>query len=303
MVTAEPSSKRQRTDHEDGIVVMMNGLPGAMGHEVAQACLRAGLSLTTEALGGRSATDTTVVQVVEGSTSVPVQLVGPHKPGAQRKVMDDAVAKYGDRLVVVDFTHPTAVDPNAALYCASGAAFVMGTTGGDRDLLVKTAETSGVYAVIAANMCKQIVALQATMARMAQDFPGAFSGYTMEITESHQTTKADTSGTARDMVDSFQGLGLDFKVDQIRLVRDKKEQLEFGVPASALEGHAFHTYSLKSSDGSVAFQYQHNVCGRRTYAEGVVDAVLFLASRRRKTQQSEQRIFNMIDVLAAGAMR
>merc|ERR1719313_1115894 len=112
----------------------------------------------------------------------------------------------------------------------------MGTTGGDRDALMKVARDSGVYAVIAPNMAKQIVALQATMARMAKDFPGAFSGYTMEITESHQKTKADTSGTAKDMVSSFQGLGLKFDVEEIKKVRDEKEQLAFGVPAHALGG-------------------------------------------------------------------
>merc|ERR1712224_2661 len=139
------------------------------------------------------------------------------------------------------------------------------------------------------------------MGRMARDFPGAFSGYTMEIKESHQKTKADTSGTAKDMVASFQGLGLDFNVDQIEKVRGDKESVAFGVPESAVDGHAFHTYSLKSGDGSVTFQYQHNVCGRRTYAEGVVDAVLFLAQKAKA--KSEQKVFNMIDVLSAGAMR
>jgi len=166
---------------------------------------------------------------------------------------------------------------------------------------MKTVHSSGVYAVIAANMCKQIVALQATMSHMAKDFPGAFSGYSMEISESHQKTKADTSGTAKDMVKSFQGLGLDFKVDDIKKVRDEKEQLAFGVPEHALGGHAFHTYSLKSDDGSVAFQYQHNVTGRRTYAEGVVDGVLFLA--KQIAAKNEKKAFDMIDVLSAGAMR
>lgn len=51
------------------------------------------------------------------------------------------------------------------------------------------------------------------------------------------------------------------------------------VPESALNGHAFHTYQLVSADGSVSFEFQHNVTGRTTYAEGSVDACLFLASQ------------------------
>ena len=59
-------------------------------------------------------------------------------------------------------------------------------------------------------------------------------------------------------------------------------------------------YRLQSADGSVAFEFKHNVCGRRTYAEGVADAVHFLAGKI--TDGSEKKIFNMIDILRAGAM-
>lgn len=48
------------------------------------------------------------------------------------------------------------------------------------------------------------------MEMMAQQFPGAFSGYNLAVTESHQRTKADTSGTAKAVVGSLQRLGLDF---------------------------------------------------------------------------------------------
>ena len=58
---------------------------------------------------------------------------------------------------------------------------------------------------------------------------------------------------------------------------------------------------LTSGDGNVEFVFQHNVCGRSIYAEGTVDAALFLA--KKVAESSEQRIFDMIDVLKAGAMR
>ena len=51
------------------------------------------------------------------------------------------------------------------------------------------------------------------------------------------------------------------------------------VPEDALLGHAFHTYQLVSPDGSVTFEFQHNVVGRTTYAEGTVDACLFLSKQ------------------------
>ncbi len=36
------------------------------------------------------------------------------------------------------------------------------------------------------------------------------------------------------------------------------------VPQDAIDGHAFHTYQLVSPDGSVTFEFQHNVAGRTT---------------------------------------
>lgn len=62
----------------------------------------------------------------------------------------------------------------------------------------------------------QVVAFQAMMEMMAQQFPGAFSGYNLAVTESHQRTKADTSGTAKAVVGSLQRLGLEFsEVEQV----------------------------------------------------------------------------------------
>lgn len=45
---------------------------------------------------------------------------------------------------------------NAELYCKIGVPFVMGTTGGDRQLLYKTVQDANVYAVISPQMGKQV---------------------------------------------------------------------------------------------------------------------------------------------------
>jgi 4-hydroxy-tetrahydrodipicolinate reductase len=57
----------------------------------------------------------------------------------------------------------------------------MGTTGGNRQLLHKTVEDANVYAVISPQMGKQVVAFLAAMEIMAEQFPGAFSGYKLEV--------------------------------------------------------------------------------------------------------------------------
>ena len=43
-------------------------------------------------------------------------------------------------------------------------------------------------------MCKQIVALQATLDHMATSFPGAFSGYSMALTESQPCARNTSIG-------------------------------------------------------------------------------------------------------------
>jgi len=279
---------------------MMNGLPGAMGVEVSQACLRRGLGLATKSLTGPA--QPADCEVKEGATTVKVELIGSDRPEDSTKAVEEMQKKYGSGLVIVDFTHPTAVNPNADIYAATRCPFVMGTTGGDRAKLQKVTDESGTYAVIAPNMCKQIVAFTATMKKMAEDFPNAFGGYKMDLVESHQSTKADTSGTAKDMVQHFNGLGVDhFDVEDIKKLRKPEEQRAFGVPEEATNGHAWHTYTLTSGDGSVQFEFKHNVCGRRTYAEGVVDAVEFLADKI--AAGSKKRIFDMIDVLSEGKMQ
>ena len=43
------------------------------------------------------------------------------------------------------------------------------------------------------------------------------------------------------------------------------------------------------------------MCGREVYAEGTVDACIFL--HRQVAAGAPQKLYNMIDVLSAGAMR
>ena len=86
----------------------------------------------------------------------------------------------------------------------------MGTTGGDREALLRDVAAAGTYAVIAPNMGKQIVAFQTMMENMAEQFPGCFAGYTLKVVESHQRSKVDTSGTAKAVVASLQKMGLEF---------------------------------------------------------------------------------------------
>jgi len=297
---------------------MVNGLPGSMGREVAAAVLRRGYILAPYSLSGKSSH---VINITSETSSMstdekeqnpttlkehPVQLV-PSNTETTEATLKTYLDSVAGPIIIVDYTHPSAVNGNCELYCKLQVPYVMGTTGGDRDKVTSDTKKAGIYAVIAANMCKQIVALQTVLESMSTQFPGAFSGYTLKVTESHQSTKADTSGTAKEMVKYFNGLtSTQFQVNDIVKLREQSVQESFGVPSEHLNGHAFHTYTLESP--TVNFEFKHNVCGRRTYAEGTVDAVEFLWNKMNKKDQEqgendEIRIFNMIDVLKSGGMR
>jgi 4-hydroxy-tetrahydrodipicolinate reductase len=221
---------------------------------------------------------------------------------ALAQVLKELQATHSD-LIVIDYTLPSAVDENGQFYREHQVPFVMGTTGGDRETLLAETKAARLFAVIAPQMGKQVVAFQAMMEHMATAFPGAFADYTLEVVESHQKTKADTSGTAKAVVASLAQLGTQpFAVEDIQKVRLEDEQMnKMGVPRKHLGGHAFHTYRLRSPDQSVSFEFKHNVCGRTIYADGTVDAALFL--HQKILEGGEPAVFNMIDVLKAGSMR
>jgi 4-hydroxy-tetrahydrodipicolinate reductase len=70
---------------------------------------------------------------------------------------------------------------------------------------------------------------------------------------------------------------------------------QWGIPGEHLGGHGWHTYTLVSADGTVRFEFTHNVNGREIYALGTLDALIYLA--QKVAAGARGRVFTMIDVL------
>jgi 4-hydroxy-tetrahydrodipicolinate reductase len=295
---------KMSSDDSSDIYVMVNGMPGPMATAAAEACLRKGLKLAPAAMTGPavgSMTITVVDPVTEKSADV--RLIPSLEVDEIKSTIEGLKTAYGEKnLLAVDYTHPSAVNSNAAFYAENKLPFVMGTTGGDRDKLVADMNAAKHFSVIAPNMAKQIVALQSALEDLAVKYPGAFNTYKLECTESHQKTKADTSGTAKAVISSLKQLAAadDFSITDIDLIRDDEKAMDFGVPEDALKGHAFHTYTLTSADGTTQFALEHNVAGRTIYAEGTADAVKFLAKKIQT--EDEGKVYTMINVLEEGAL-
>ena len=97
--------------------------------------------------------------------------------------------------------------------------------------------------------------MQAALEDLAARYPAAFGGYRLRVVESHQKTKADTSGTAKAVIDSIKVLANDpdYSYDDVEMIRDDEEAVRFGVPKDAVKGHAFHTVRFRSIGFNNAF--------------------------------------------------
>jgi 4-hydroxy-tetrahydrodipicolinate reductase len=267
---------------------MVNGLPGNMAATVAGHVVNDGrFDLIPFSLTGA---DIPFSEYQLGN--VLVRLIHPDNRDA---AIGDIVKNYPG-IITVDYTHPSAVNANAVFYARHQLPFVMGTTGGDRKSLESTVTASETAAVIAPNMAKQIVGLQAMLEYGATNFPDLYKGYSLKVRESHQNGKADTSGTAKAIIGYFNRMGIPFTENDIYKERSPDVQRKtWGIPEAYIGGHGWHTYTLTSEDQTVTFEFTHNVNGRDVYALGTLDAVVYL--HEKISQGIQGRVFSMIDVL------
>lgn len=270
------------------INIMINGLPGKVAENIAYHISKDDrFTLIPASLTGPDIKDKFFK-----SKNLAIELLTPDT----RDEKIASIQKQYKNIIAIDYTHPTAVNKNAKFYIKNNIPFVMGTTGGDRKKLISDVMNSSISAIIAPNMAKQIVGFQAMMEYAAKTFPDLFKGYNMEINESHQAHKADTSGTAKAMVGYFNNLGVDFSVDQIKKERNPENQKsKWGIPEEHIGGHAWHTYTLVSPDKTTKFSFTHNINGRDIYANGTIDAVIYLHKKLQGLSKGE--VFTMIDVL------
>jgi len=111
----------------DKQAVMVNGVPGRMAHETACAVVRRGLDLVPYALTGPQEAEKEI-----DVNGVKVELI---KPDGRAELLSEVKSKYPG-LICVDYTHPSAANPNVKAYCNAGLSFVIGTTGGDEEQMV-----------------------------------------------------------------------------------------------------------------------------------------------------------------------
>lgn len=265
---------------EQGIPVFIAGLPGKMA------------TLVAEAFGEQ-----------EGFELLPIAMTSPrHKLtyvniGDQRiHLLDYCPNTLPSGRIAVDFTTPESVVLNTIHYTSLGIPFVMGTSGGNREEMEEIIRRSRTCAVVAANMDPQIIRQQMNIDEFAQNSPDIFRGTTVEITESHQKTKRDVSGTAVAFRAQFERYGA-VPNGTITSIRDTEAQEALGIP-NPDSGHAYHWIEVKNPTGEVIYQFNTAVLGRNSYVEGTLLATRFLY--RQIAEGVRGQVFSMRDVLRGG---
>lgn len=99
--------------------------------------------------------------------------------------------------------------------------------------------------------------------KQVSDFARETEYTAVSIIESHQATKKDISGTAKQIA---RILGEPDTI--ITSIRDPQGQLELGIPKKHLTGHAYHRINFKHS--GVITNFTILVLGRETYAKGAI---------------------------------
>jgi 4-hydroxy-tetrahydrodipicolinate reductase len=271
------------------LMIVLSGAPGRMAREIAHVALepsnRTHFRLAPFAVGAAYRRGQTWDFSEDYTPTLePVEAL----PGLlDRHEIRDAI--------VIDFSLPHCALENLRCFVGADVNFVMGTTGFDRDTAAGLVAGTSVNAVIAPNMAAPIVALQAALHHVANEFPGALEGYELAVRESHQSTKKDPSGTATALLGPLGKLGAKVPEPAMTSIRDAAEQTHLGVPKSFLTAHGWHWYELRSPAGDVALDFSHRVNGRRVYAEGALRAALWL--RQRRDAGVYGNAFSMMDVL------
>ncbi|XP_054784107.1 4-hydroxy-tetrahydrodipicolinate reductase 1, chloroplastic-like [Prosopis cineraria] len=278
-------------DSSNGCIpIMVNACTGKMGKAIIEEAESSGLfvvpvSFCSERKSGK-------IHKVRG------QKFFVQGPANRERFLQYLLSVYPD-LIVVDFTVSSAVNANAELYCKHGVPFVMGTTGGDRNLLANTIQDSQVYALVSPQMAKQAVAFIGILDIMADRFPMLFSGYSLKAVESLDQSRAEISETAKTAISFFNKLGVPFNIAQIESIRDPTRQPEMVIIGQDhVDCHELHAYNLASPGETARFEFRICIRGRSIYVDGTVEAVFFLA--RKVGGRDDKRVYDMHDVLKEG---
>ena len=138
-------------------------------------------------------------------------------------------------------------------------------------------------------LCPNTNILMLKFMAMLEQCGKMFSGYDINITESHQASKTSVPGTAVNIAQS-----LEKSIGDIQSVRDasiQRSQLE--IPEPDLERHAFHQVIIH--EGKCSVKLETRVYGEAPYAEGVSQIVAAASNHKL-----EGRLYSVMEFVKNG---
>ncbi len=197
-------------------------------------------------------------------------------------LLPDVAALAAASDVMVDFTHASAVRTHAKALAAAGTAWVLGTTGLDREEEAALAEAARAVAVVqAANFSPGVNLVLALAERMAAALPA--SDYDAEILEIHHRQKVDApSGTALAIgqaVARGRGHSLNEAMESGRHGQTGARRTGAIGFASLRAGQVVGEHTLLFASASEHVTLTHQALDRRAFASGAIRAALWVQGR------------------------
>lgn len=138
-------------------------------------------------------------------------------------------------------------------------------------------------------LCPNTNILMLKFMQMLEQSGHLFSGYPINLTESHQQQKTSVPGTAVVMA---KALGLDSST--VRSVRDPQEQADvLKIPPEHLARHAYHQIVVE--DPVCRITLETRVYGASPYADGVARIIAAI-----RTQALEDRVYTIGEFVERG---
>lgn len=181
--------------------------------------------------------------------------------------------------VVVDFSHPSALDSILGYCRKNRAAAVLCTTGYSPEQAKAVEETADELPVFYSRNMSLGINLLMELSRTAMSVLG--EGFDVEIVEAHHNQKIDApSGTALMLADAVNGVrenGMKYTYDR-HSQRKKRDPSELGIH-SIRGGTIVGEHQVIFAGPHEVITLSHSAQSKELFAAGAVNAALFMAGR------------------------
>ncbi len=193
--------------------------------------------------------------------------------------------------VIIDYSHPSTLTGLLDYAQATGTPVVLATTGYSDEQLAQIRQAAGQAALFSSGNMSIGIQLLLALSKKAVSVLG--DNFDIEIIEKHHNQKIDApSGTALMIANAIIGEAETPKhpVYDRHSVRKKREKSEIGIH-SVRGGTIVGEHEVLLAGPDECISIKHTASSKRVFAEGSVNAALFLIGR-------EPGLYDMTDLLA-----